>query len=35
MRAADDQGLAELTIIAPEGEGLALAIQDRIRRAAA
>lgn len=35
MRSADEQGLAHLTIIAPEGEGLALAIQDRIRRAAA
>lgn len=35
MRSADEQGLTELTIIAPEGDGLALAIQDRIRRAAA
>jgi L-threonylcarbamoyladenylate synthase len=35
MRSADEQGLAELTIIAPEGDGLAIAIQDRIRRAAA
>lgn len=35
LRAADDQGLKEIHIIPPEGDGLAIAIRDRIQRAAA
>ena len=33
LRAADAQGLAVIAVIAPDGEGLALAIRDRLLRA--
>ena len=33
LRSADAQGIKKIAIIAPEGEGLALAIQDRLLRA--
>ncbi|MFM1796344.1 MAG: putative GTP-binding controlling metal-binding, partial [Actinomycetota bacterium] len=35
LRAADAQKLAEINVVMPEGNGLAVAIQDRITRAAA
>ena len=34
LRAADAQGLKTVRVIAPEGEGLAIAIRDRIQRSA-
>jgi L-threonylcarbamoyladenylate synthase len=34
LRAADAQGLRAVRVIAPEGEGLAIAIRDRIQRSA-
>lgn len=34
LRAADEQGLAKVVVVAPEGPGLALAIRDRIQRSA-
>ena len=35
LRAADEQGLAVVRVISPEGDGLAIAIRDRINRSAA
>lgn len=35
LRSADEQGLKKITVILPDGAGLALAIRDRIQRAAA
>lgn len=35
LRSADEQGLSELNVIPPSGDGLAIAIRDRIQRAAA
>lgn len=35
LREADKQGLVEVNVVMPEGEGLAVAIRDRITRAAA
>lgn len=34
LRSADAQGLAKIAVIQPSGEGLAIAIRDRLRRAA-
>ncbi len=34
LREADLQGLARIAVLAPEGEGLAVAIRDRLRRSA-
>ncbi len=34
LREADVQGLARIAVLAPEGEGLAVAIRDRLRRSA-
>jgi L-threonylcarbamoyladenylate synthase len=34
LRAADDLGLAEIVVIQPEGNGIAVAIRDRLKRAA-
>jgi L-threonylcarbamoyladenylate synthase len=35
LREADKQGIATVNIVMPEGNGLAVAIRDRITRAAA
>jgi L-threonylcarbamoyladenylate synthase len=34
LRTADEQGLAEVVVAQPMGDGIALAIRDRLRRAA-
>jgi L-threonylcarbamoyladenylate synthase len=34
LRAADDLGLAEIVVMQPEGNGIAVAIRDRLKRAA-
>ena len=34
LRAADDQGLAEVVVMQPIGIGIAVAIRDRLKRAA-
>lgn len=34
LRSADDQGLKKVAVMAPAGDGLAIAIRDRLRRAA-
>ena len=33
LRAADEKGLSEVVVIQPSGEGLAIAIRDRLKRA--
>jgi L-threonylcarbamoyladenylate synthase len=34
LRAADEQGLATVVVAQPEGDGIAVAIRDRLKRAA-
>jgi L-threonylcarbamoyladenylate synthase len=34
LRAADEQGLATVVVAQPAGEGIAIAIRDRLKRAA-
>jgi L-threonylcarbamoyladenylate synthase len=33
LRAADQKGLTDLVVVQPEGEGLALAVNDRLLKA--
>jgi L-threonylcarbamoyladenylate synthase len=34
LRSADDQGLKSIVVAQPEGDGIAVAIRDRLKRAA-
>jgi L-threonylcarbamoyladenylate synthase len=34
LRAADEQGLATVVVAQPQGDGIAVAIRDRLKRAA-